>query len=105
MVLEWSMGEHIHIFGYYLFATDCYWQCAFQPAVGIVLGFIGTKMIFDFCGEQSESTLASCCIHWVLHFDLVCPLADCPDYADLWQVITYQQKLLLLLLPHVLVAE
>jgi hypothetical protein len=69
------------------------------------LGFIGTKMIFDFCGEQSESMLPSCCIHCILHYNLVSPLADHTDDADLWQAITYQPKFPLLLLPRVLAGE
>lgn len=35
--------------------TYFYWQFALQPAIGIVLGFIGTKMTFDFFGEQLKT--------------------------------------------------
>lgn len=31
--------------------TYFYWLFALQPSIGVVLGFIGTKMIFDFFGE------------------------------------------------------
>lgn len=40
--------------------TYCCWQFALQPSIGIVLGFIGTKMVFDFFGKQLEPSTSSC---------------------------------------------
>lgn len=61
-----EMGKQIHMLLYYLScATNCCCHFALQPAIGIVLGFMGTKMIFDFFGEQLESTLSNSYIHCI----------------------------------------
>jgi len=49
------MNKQVHILLYYLdvpLTAIGYWLFALQPAIGIVLGFIGTKMIFDFFGKS-----------------------------------------------------
>jgi hypothetical protein len=52
-------GIYLHILELSTCATYLYWHFSVQPAIGIVLGFIGTKMIFDFFGEQLEILLNS----------------------------------------------
>ena len=56
------MNKQVHILLYYLdvpLTAIGYWLFALQPAIGIVLGFIGTKMIFDFFGKQLEPSTSS----------------------------------------------
>lgn len=49
-------------------SSYCYWLFFFlQPAIGIVLGFIGTKMVFDFFGEQLETTLVHAIVNTFLY--------------------------------------
>jgi hypothetical protein len=115
-------GIYLHILELSTCANYLYWHFSVQPAIGIVLGFIGTKMIFDFFGEQLEILPNSYFVTFIynaftLFFDIIllaehmvtllvymCFLSSHLTMGfHFWQVIIYQQKLPLLLLPLVLV--
>lgn len=89
----WTLA-YIHIFLNYLLLVPLIAIGIFflQPAIGIVLGFIGTKMVFDFFGEQLETTLVHAIVNtflYTLRFKLCFGFSISNTRWQCWSVAGY----------------